>query len=294
MITNNRKRYKSFKGVYKMSEIGGRIKKSHWSPDEGTNGEYRSYEGTYVNAYIHTRVEHDLEKKKVFLTITAFDDNENIFLDDYLVFDNVKKFKNRNAFIEYMRYLRLVVNLAVSDIRLNADTYWLFGPAGMVNCKSNRMYSKVEEHFYRNVKKGYRYEEKLDKWGYFLNKIIPENDLSCDVNSYIDDNEILSAQNLGKPRYRHTGFCKVPLSDRRRIRDNDSYYMTIDPNRYKTWGEDSVMYVPDPITSRNFALNRNRRLAMYIELLNHFLFTCDCNEKLCADTFKFDNHAPLK
>jgi hypothetical protein len=166
--------------------------------------------------------------------------------------------------IDFYLYLRCLVSIIVSDIRLLCDNLFIIGPSGIVNCKSNEDQNLAEIYQIENKEEFYntKYTRflKIINEKIFLDEIIEKNSETGD--SFLDI-PFLNTEDL----FNLSPFgCTQMISLVRREKHGDLKF----DKKYMKYESDYI-YIPNKKIIDDYHINDRRQTFIYKKLLDSYI-----------------------
>jgi len=224
------------------------------------------YKGAKLKVNIRLSSHHDKRARKFFFRVIVKSETEDLLLDDLWIFKK-NKFKDYDEELDFYDYLKALVKIALSDIRLKCDHLFMIGPAGLVNCKSNLEKVDIETYYIKH-----RWRKSNPKYMEFFHM----------VDELLGMDEIMEKAEHDVERV----VFNIPFYDSSRLLPNRfGSYPYVECCRYRKYGsfvedikklpperlKQTTLYIPDKFTTKIFYLNTIRRTFLYKAMLDYFL-----------------------
>jgi hypothetical protein len=240
------------------------IKESNW------------FKGIHTNVNIILKSLHEKDNNKYFFNIFAISGKNDILLNDTFIIDN-PKLNTLEEEIDFHQYLKCLVSMATSDIRLMCDNVFIVGPSGIINCKSNE--EQNESEIYQLENKEEFYTTKYTRFLNFINEQLHMDEIIN--NSYNSESSFLDIPFLNtKTTFKVAPFgCTQMISLVRREKHGDLIFN----KKYLKYDTDHI-YIPSEKILKEYHLNGHRMTLLYKALLDLYILNDEKNpEEYVAD-----------
>lgn len=239
------------------------------------------YKGAYSKVYLTLKTKHDLDNKVFYFYVSGKSETEDKLLDDVWVFNDKPEFKDFDEQLDFYEYLKALVQISLSDLRLNVDNVYMVGPSGLVNCKGNIDKTPIEDYYIKN-----RFYKRNEAYVKFFNMV----DTLLDMDEIIDratvDTEkvVFNVPFFDSNRLLPVGFGRHVITSLIRKRKYGSFEFDTSTLKEERLTQTSL-YMPDKHTLKNFSLNPFRRSMLYKAMLDYFLIH---GEEKTLNEFTYD------
>ena len=243
------------------------------------------FKGIHTNVNFTLKTYHDLDNNKYYFHVYAISGKNDVLIKDTFIIDN-PKLDTLEDEIDFYQYLKCLVSIIASDVRLICDNVFIVGPSGIINCKSNENQNEAEIYQIENKEEFYttKYTKFLNMMNEklfirdIINKESNEEESFLDI-PFIDSKNTFTPSPFG---------CVQMISIIRREKHGDLVY---DVNGLKF--NNNHIYIPDEKIVEEYGLNPIRMTFLYKALLDYYLKYGEesLNDFICDVNFKIQNEA---
>ena len=247
-----------------------------WEKDSITFGQTQDeylddptwYKGAYVKVDVIIKTAHDLNNEIYYMNIHCMSKHHDLILDDTHILKNRPAFKSPEEESDYNEYLRTILAISLSEIRLLVDTIYVIGPSGLINAKGNVDKNEVEEFYWENRSRYHRTEYKQ-----FLRMI---NDLMCmDIimkKARVDsNNDAFNVPFFDNSKLMPSRFGFIPTIALIRKPKHGDLVFDYKKELIGTFRKSSSLYIADKRTKEIYGLDTTRRTFLFKVMLDFYL-----------------------
>lgn len=225
------------------------------------------YNGIHTKVQILLQTKHDLTTNTFYFHILGTSSFKDILIKDTHVIKNIPEFKSLDDEIDFYEYLRCILNITISDIRLLVDQIYVCGPSGIIN--HNKNIDKNEAEIYQLKNRDKYYNTKYTKFLNIVNDMIYMKDI-INNESINSEEEIFDIPFVNSNRLNPFPFGSpplIPVIKKLVYGDTNFSEDSLDfPIRAS-----STIYIPDLKTIETYKINDKRQTFLYKHMLDTFL-----------------------
>lgn len=239
------------------------------------------YKGARVKVNVKISTAHDIENEIFYFHIYCQSQHHDKILDDTHILKNRPAFKSIEEESDYYDYLRTILGITLSEIKLLVDNIDVVGPSGIINVKRATDQNEVEKYYWAHPERYYRTKGK--SFLRMINKLIHMDEI-IEKARKDSENVVFNVPFFDDSRLIPSRFGFMPYYCEKRKRKHGSFVFDYKKlhGRYK---KKTTLYVPDKYTKKIYALDTTRRTFMYKEMLDYYI---EHGEEATLNEFSFD------